>query len=89
MPDYLGDDQRKLREEEKEDKPIRGMVRHRRVYQLFSGMNQLLNFMLINLGQPVLAEQCFLIFVVGLSSLINDHEVAYMNEMLKVHSYGY
>lgn len=26
MPDYLGTEQRKVKEEEKDDKPIRGMI---------------------------------------------------------------
>lgn len=26
MPDYLGSEQRKVKEEEKEDKPIRGII---------------------------------------------------------------
>lgn len=26
MPDYLGDDQRKTKDEKKDDKPIKGMV---------------------------------------------------------------
>ena len=44
MPDYLGDEQRKVREEEKEDKPIRGIIRHRKISNCVLALKQKLAF---------------------------------------------